>query len=274
MSSIFVPVVSVKSASDQGINILSEQIVLLRETESDHLSHKTSHFSELSFTVGWHFLIKNFRSFSAAHARLLSGCVSVKRGPGLIRFTPDRLVARFEGRFAFLSAQRGLSVKSGQGCRFLLARRYTRADKIVKLPNPPLLSSCIFHFLPQAGLAGRLRTSLLWLRSSIETSYSWTKRKRKLAAYAMNRVAAGAHLPTHSLFEPAKRPDDRVDYCLDCSFYAPWANSGDGSIASDGRTPKMIFHDGSTLEHWFNESSTNEWHKKSEILFLIGLGLQ
>ena len=31
--------------------------------------------------------------------------------------------------------------------------------------------------------------------------------------YAMKHVAAGAHLPTPSLFEPAKRSDDRADYC-------------------------------------------------------------
>ena len=34
----------------------------------------------------------------------------------------------------------------------------------------------------------------------------------------MKRVAAGAHLPTPWLFEAAKRPDDRADYCLDCSL--------------------------------------------------------
>ena len=62
----------------------------------------------------------------------------------------------------------------------------------------------------------------------------------------MKRVAAGDHLPTPWLFEPAKRPDDRADYCLDCSFHpsastrylflhlsgvrrALWANSGKGS---------------------------------------------
>ena len=39
--------------------------------------------------------------------------------------------------------------------------------------------------------------------------------KGKLRANAMKRVAAGAHLPTPWLFEPVKRPDDRVDYCLD-----------------------------------------------------------
>ena len=49
-----------------------------------------------------------------------------------------------------------------------------------------------------------------------------------LGAHAMERVAAGAHLPTPWLFEPAKRPDDRADYswvtenradyCLDWSF--------------------------------------------------------
>ena len=34
----------------------------------------------------------------------------------------------------------------------------------------------------------------------------------------MKRVAAGAHFPTPWNFEPAERPDDRADYCLDCSF--------------------------------------------------------
>ena len=34
----------------------------------------------------------------------------------------------------------------------------------------------------------------------------------------MNRVAAGAHLPTPWLFEPAKHPDDRADYCLYFTF--------------------------------------------------------
>ena len=35
----------------------------------------------------------------------------------------------------------------------------------------------------------------------------------------MKRVAAGAHIPTPWLFEPAKRPDDTADYCLVCSFF-------------------------------------------------------
>ena len=30
----------------------------------------------------------------------------------------------------------------------------------------------------------------------------------------MKRVDAGAHLPAHRVFEPAKCPDDRADYCL------------------------------------------------------------
>ena len=34
------------------------------------------------------------------------------------------------------------------------------------------------------------------------------RKKGKLAAYAMKRVTAGAHLPTPWLFEPAKGPDD------------------------------------------------------------------
>ena len=40
------------------------------------------------------------------------------------------------------------------------------------------------------------------------------RKKGKLGAYAMKRVAAGAHLPTPWLFQPAKRPDDTADYCL------------------------------------------------------------
>ena len=42
--------------------------------------------------------------------------------------------------------------------------------------------------------------------------------KGKLGTYVMKRVPAGAHLPTPWLFEPAKRPDDRADCCLDCSL--------------------------------------------------------
>ena len=38
----------------------------------------------------------------------------------------------------------------------------------------------------------------------------------------MQGVAAGAHLSTPWVFEPAKRPDDRADYCLDCSFLPQW----------------------------------------------------
>ena len=36
----------------------------------------------------------------------------------------------------------------------------------------------------------------------------------------MKRVAAGAHLLTPWLLEPAKRSDDKADYCLGCSFLA------------------------------------------------------
>ena len=44
------------------------------------------------------------------------------------------------------------------------------------------------------------------------------KKKGKLEAYAMKRVTAGAHLSTPWLFEPARRPDDRSDYYMGCSF--------------------------------------------------------
>ena len=59
----------------------------------------------------------------------------------------------------------------------------------------------------------------------------------------MKRVAAGAPLLTPWLFEPAKRLDDKADYCLDCFLHqskhfflhfngvgrALWANSGEDS---------------------------------------------
>ena len=44
------------------------------------------------------------------------------------------------------------------------------------------------------------------------------KKEGKIGANAIKRIAAGAHLPTPWLFEPAKRPYDRADYGLDCSF--------------------------------------------------------
>ena len=43
--------------------------------------------------------------------------------------------------------------------------------------------------------------------------------EEKLGAHAIKRVAARTHLSTLWLFEPAKRPDDRADYCVDCCFY-------------------------------------------------------
>ena len=46
------------------------------------------------------------------------------------------------------------------------------------------------------------------------TEYNISLEKGKLGAYAMKRVATGAHLTTPWLFGPAKRPDDRADYCL------------------------------------------------------------
>ena len=49
-------------------------------------------------------------------------------------------------------------------------------------------------------------------------------RQRKLGTNAMKRVAAGAHLPTPWLFEPAKRQDDRTDYCLE--FMRVWFECG------------------------------------------------
>ena len=40
------------------------------------------------------------------------------------------------------------------------------------------------------------------------------ERKGKLGAYAVKRVAAGAHLPIPWLSEPAKCPDDKAEFRL------------------------------------------------------------
>ena len=72
---------------------------------------------------------------------------------------------------------------------------------------------------------------LTWVGSSVGGTISghwnqerseWGERKRKFGPYALKRVAAGAHLPTPWLFELAKRPHDRADYCFDCSFLPKW----------------------------------------------------
>ena len=54
------------------------------------------------------------------------------------------------------------------------------------------------------------------IRCRFITRYMKGKSKGKLGANAMKRVAAGDHFPIPwlGIFEPAKRPDDRVDYCL------------------------------------------------------------
>ena len=41
----------------------------------------------------------------------------------------------------------------------------------------------------------------------------------------MKRAAVGAHLPTPWLFEPANRPDDRADYCLEGKIPPPSAST-------------------------------------------------
>ena len=48
----------------------------------------------------------------------------------------------------------------------------------------------------------------------LSRSKPWIGNKGMLGAYGMKRVAAGDHLPIPWLFEPAKRSDDRAEYCL------------------------------------------------------------
>ena len=70
---------------------------------------------------------------------------------------------------------------------------------------------------------------------AITTTVSYSQiLEKKLKTYAINRVAAGARLPKPWLFEPAKRPADRADYSLGCSFL-PSANTNSFSHLSGVR---------------------------------------
>ena len=60
----------------------------------------------------------------------------------------------------------------------------------------------------------RVLRSAAFCTSPMAEEHWW--KEGKLGANAMKLVAAGAHLPTPWLFEPAKCPDDRD--CWDCGF--------------------------------------------------------
>ena len=70
-----------------------------------------------------------------------------------------------------------------------------------------------------AGTVARNHDALLF--TSVDTTLENGKIGRKknvmLVAYAFKRVASGAHLSTRFLLKPAKRSDNKADYCLDCS---------------------------------------------------------
>ena len=77
------------------------------------------------------------------------------------------------------------------------------------------------HFRDFFILDGETCTLYLY-NSDIRCCDNQLKKKKSWVAHAMKRLAAGAHLSTSWLFEPAKRSDDRADYCLDCSFLPQW----------------------------------------------------
>ena len=60
------------------------------------------------------------------------------------------------------------------------------------------------------------------VETSIISQSALPKHAVKPSQQMTQRVAAGAHLPTPWLFEPAERPDVKADYCLDCSFLPRW----------------------------------------------------
>ena len=66
------------------------------------------------------------------------------------------------------------------------------------------------HHLQCADERVRIPLGSLFFSSSL-IKETWIN----MYVYAMQRVAAGAHLPTPWLFKPAKRLDDRADSCLD-----------------------------------------------------------
>ena len=79
----------------------------------------------------------------------------------------------------------------------------------------------ISHAAPQEYHLRQLSLAMNRLRTLLGAHQENTRKLflREVGAYAIKRVAAGAHLPTLWLFEPAKCPDDKADYYLDCSFF-------------------------------------------------------
>ena len=68
--------------------------------------------------------------------------------------------------------------------------------------HAPVCNICSIH-----GGEGKL-----WLVVCVWVVEQRQERKGKLGTNAMERVSAGAHLPTPWLFEPAKRPDDGASF--------------------------------------------------------------
>ena len=89
----------------------------------------------------------------------------------------------------------------------------------IKKVKKKLFLSRIIARVGRIFLTGWIRRAKFYNIFSYRTiSGSWSvvqRKKGKLGAYAMKRVAVGAHLPTPQVFEPAKRPDDRASQTLE-----------------------------------------------------------
>ena len=86
------------------------------------------------------------------------------------------------------------------------------------LHAPFFLKINIFGACSQSGPDFHSVLDVKTLRSSNSLCVTNHGKEKKLGAYAIKRVAAGAHLPIPWLFESGKSPDDRADYCLGYRF--------------------------------------------------------
>ena len=77
-----------------------------------------------------------------------------------------------------------------------------------------VMNECIYHFVCNSLHVSLMEMFSARVRSSSVSIANILEGMKRKDERAMKRVAAGTYLPTPWLFEPAKHPDDRPDYCL------------------------------------------------------------
>ena len=99
--------------------------------------------------------------------------------------------------------------------RLIILKYDGSPDSTAMAPMPiSIRVSVVFFLVRKMSNGNPLLTATIELLQRIH----YKIKKKKLEAYAMKRVAAGAHIRNPWLFQPAKRPDDRANHRPRCSF--------------------------------------------------------